>query len=272
MCRLRIVTCLVGAALLLGGCYSPSIGQGKFLCGDGTACPAGFHCGGDNRCYSIAIDASPDVACVSVSSEMESCSAGPLSGNCNPVCQSGCNGCGWCGVVNGSSKCLTGTEGTKTVGETCDPTSSHDCKAGLYCQPGCTSTTGRCYTICDPSNANCPSGSTCTQLALPGNASAAFRLCTLVEACDPVMNTGCPSGLGLGCYPTGVSTNPTECDCPGTTATGGSCTVFNDECVPGDQCVQISGTTSCYANCTLASGCASGTCTATSPTAYGFCM
>ena len=87
-------------------------------------------------------------------------------GACNPGCQTGCS-CGWCGVVGGASQCLTGTAGPKDVGEVCNPNSDPNdpmaCKAGLYCQPECSDTTGRCYRYCPSTNDStvCGTGSSC---------------------------------------------------------------------------------------------------------------
>src|SRR5428012_7542 len=40
-------------ALILDACgFSPSIADGTIGCGSGGACPPGFSCAADNRCYS----------------------------------------------------------------------------------------------------------------------------------------------------------------------------------------------------------------------------
>ena len=179
-------------ALVLG-CYSPNIAKGGFICGDGGACPDKFHCALDNRCYQEVIDMAP--VCTSDASAQQVCSALPASGQaCNPGCQMGCDGCGWCAVVNGATRCLTGKAGTKDVGAVCTPSLESDCMPGLYCQAECGA--GRCYRICDASDRGvCGAGSMCN---LTGHSSGdagtfSFTLCSLVAGgtCDAVAQTGC---------------------------------------------------------------------------------
>jgi hypothetical protein len=176
-------------------------------------------------------------------------------------------------VVGGASKCLTGTEGSKDVGEVCDPKSSMTCKAGLYCQSECSDTTGRCYRFCSSDNNDCGSGSTCTvNLHQVGGAApkGQFLLCTLaLTTCDPVGKTGCPAPYA--CYPFGAQ--QTECDCPGPGHTGDSCPAVS--CEPGDWCVQIGtgGNGSCLQACNNGADCTmGGACTFAARIKYGYCM
>jgi hypothetical protein len=271
MCRLRSFAGLLGM-LLVGGCYSPNIPQGAFTCGPGGACPASYHCvAANNRCYSVA-DASIDVPCKSVTTAPQVCSASPVGGQaCNPGCQTGCNGCGWCGVVNGAASCLQGTAGTKDIGDLCNPSNSQDCKAGLYCQPECGK--GRCYQLCDPLvKDNCSAPSTCSQAIAPaGTMTLPFKLCSLVVSCDPVSqaSTTCPAPFA--CYPTGNGAL-TECDCPGATPDGQPCINLAD-CQSGSSCNGTRTGSLCLPTCALAnSQCAAGsTCNPVGST-YGYCM
>ena len=201
----------IAVLLVVLGCYSPSIKSGGFRCGDGGACPDKFRCAADHRCYPVDVDASLDLpvekppACTSVTSiSTPVCSTGPASGQqCNPGCQTGCpGGCGWCSVVAGASKCLTGKEGSADVGEVCDPTSTMSCKAGLYCQPECAGATGRCYRFCSD-DAVCGTGSKCNVTARKSAAAATqFLLCSLVSSCTVgrderrLRTRSCPRGSG----------------------------------------------------------------------------
>ncbi len=277
MTNLRRLAFAVLAMAAMVGCYSPSIKSGGFQCGDGGACPDKFRCAADNRCYPVDKDASLDIAvdrppvCTSVTSiSTPVCSTGAAMGQqCNPGCQIGCGGCGWCSVVAGASQCLKGTEGSVDVGDVCDPTSSTSCKAGLYCQPECTGATGRCYRFCSDSTV-CGAGSTCNVTAKKSaTASTQFTLCSLVFNCTVVPEGGCPSGFG--CYP--FSTTQNECDCQGAAAAGDSCGATAD-CQPGTFCVGPKGGTTCHQACNMANGnsdCTTGTCT-NSGTLYGYCM
>jgi hypothetical protein len=277
----RLAFAVLATAAMLG-CYSPSIKSGGFSCGDGSACPDKFRCAADNRCYPVDKDASLDLpvdmpmVCTSMTSTtpVSGCSGGAVGGACNPACQTGCS-CGWCAVAGGASKCLIGSAGSNDVGELCDPASSTSCKAGLYCQPECGDTTGRCYRYCPDINDTtvCGSGSKCN-VALRkfggGPSAATFLLCSLVSTCTVVPQGNCPGGFA--CYPFGAT--QTECDCQGTAATGVSCTATS-QCQPGDQCVGPPNATSCYQACNTSTDCMTGT-TCVPPsslgTLYGYCM
>lgn len=261
---------VMSAALLVEACYSPNIASGGYACGTDGGCPDKFHCASNHRCYQEA-DASFDMepVCKSDVSAPKVCSALPTSGQaCNPGCQTGCDGCGWCAVVSGGTRCLTGKAGTKDVGAVCSPSLESDCMPGLYCQPECG--TGRCYRICDASDrAICGTGSMCN---LAGNSHGdaeafSFTLCSFVGGgtCDAVAQTGC-GAPAFACYPT----VPTECDCPGTVATGQPC-AFAADCERGASCIGLSRTNSvCLQTCKSSADCTSGTCMNASP--YGYCM
>lgn len=266
----RIATIGLAAFLVALGCYSPHIVSGGFTCGSDGGCPDNFHCASNNRCYEEA-DAKIDVpvVCNSEFSAPQVCSAPHATGqSCNPGCQTGCmNGCGWCAVTNGATKCLTGKPGTKDVGAVCTPSLESDCMPGLYCQPECG--TGRCYRICDASATGaCGAGSTCN---LRGRSSSdagtiSFTLCSLVAGgtCDAVGQTGCVASA-FACYPT----VPTECDCPGAVATGQTC-AFAADCQRGASCIGLTSTTKvCLQTCKTTADCTTGTCMNASP--YGYC-
>ena len=260
---------LMGAALF-GACYSPNIVSRGFACGDGGACPDKFHCASDNRCYQEP-DAS--ILCKSDASAPQVCSAAHASGQiCNPGCQTGCDGCGWCAVVNGATKCLTGKAGTKDVGAVCTPSLESDCMPGLYCQPECG--TGRCYRICDSSDkAVCGAGSTCgvTGKASGDGGTLSFTLCSLVSTCDAVSQTG-GCTMPFACYPTGATNPATVCECGGTFPTLHSCS-FVDQCTRGDNCVDVGmATPICLQTCKGNGDCVSPATCMNQVAGYGYCM
>ncbi len=270
---------LISASVFVVGCYSPNIHPGGFGCGEGGACPDNFKCNTvDHRCYQGDHDASVEKpVCNSVTTSTPSCTPAAATGECNPACQTGCGDCGWCAVVNGVTKCVTGTAGPKDVGAICDPTlAQSDCKYGLYCQPGCSSS-GRCYRFCDSSDtAVCGAGSTCgvnPKANGSGLLSSVGKLCSLVDTCDPIAQTGCPAPFA--CYPT-TTTNVNECDCPGTIATGAGCS-FIAQCVAGDSCFGPPGSpNTCLPICIMGAPnptCASGTsCQNPAMAMYGYCL
>ena len=55
---MRIAVLIVLAALP-AGCFKPSYRSGDLECSASGACPPGFHCAMDNRCYAAGID--PDL-------------------------------------------------------------------------------------------------------------------------------------------------------------------------------------------------------------------
>jgi hypothetical protein len=279
----RLLSGAIAATAVVLGCYNPNISPGGFSCGVGGACPDKFQCNlADNKCYQGKVDAQVPVdmppACTSVTSiTTPICGTEPTSGQqCNPTCQTGCNGCGWCTLVGGKAMCVTGTEGSTGVGDPCDPTKQYQCKAGLYCQPECGSvTTGRCYQFCDATNKVCGSGgSTCSITARAPGADAGFlpfTLCSLVSTtCDVIAQTGCPGSFA--CYPSTGTVN--VCDCPGAGNPGASCVPSHD-CAPGNYCVRpsVSASGSCQQACKVQSDCTlGGTCNYTMGFVPGFCM
>jgi hypothetical protein len=226
---MRSASCVVAllAASLGLGCYNPNITDGGLACGPGRVCPDNFHCGSDGLCHR-APDGGQDMGPVCMSASPPAlCSRDKGSRACNPTCNAGCT-CGWCGAeVDGTIACLTGTPGTKAVGEVCDPSRTSDCAPGLRCRNENCKGAGRCYKFCD-SDADCPTaGTTCTI----NNGT----LCSLPDpGCDLVTGAGCPTGFG--CYSAGVSS--TECGCVGTAAAGASCD-YAEDCMPGYGCAGI---------------------------------
>src|SRR4051794_24458065 len=119
-----VAVTLMGAALFAAACYSPNINSGSYACGTDGGCPDKFHCASDHRCYQEAdakIDIQPVCNSVTTTQPIAStfCSTAAATGQCNPICQTGCNKCGWCAVAGSAAMCLTGAAGQKDVGVTC---------------------------------------------------------------------------------------------------------------------------------------------------------
>jgi hypothetical protein len=261
----RIVAVLWSLQAVALGCYSPNIAPGGFACGADGGCPDKFQCASNHLCYQG--DANIPLVCNSDASAPQVCPALHASGQtCNPGCQTGCDSCGWCAVVNGATKCLTGKAGMKDIGMACAPSLESDCMPGLYCQPECGA--GRCFRICDSSDKSvCGSGSSCNVAGISrGDAGTiSFSLCSIVSTCDAVAQTGCPTALA--CYPT----IPAECDCAGTVANGQPCQLAA-QCGRGSSCIGLSTTMQvCLQSCRNTTDCLSGT-TCMNAAPYGYCM
>jgi hypothetical protein len=283
---------LLGSLSVVAGCYRPNIAQGGFVCAAGSVCPDGFHClTANNRCYQG--DAGPEAPSCSATQPVATCSTGPASGQtCNPNCQMGCS-CGFCGMANGATTCLTVTAGKSDIGDLCDPRGQAPCKAGLFCKPECTSTDpslGRCYKYCaQPSDCQiCDSDGSCqtttctvgwTSAAPSGSPSLMFKLCSLPpQQCNPISTTtgGCPATnpAAFACY---ADSDQTFCDCQGTlTPSSAQGCTFVGQCVPGYTCVRLSATApgSCHPACQSNADCTSpATCNfLPGESVYGYCL
>ena len=239
-------------------CYRPTIMEGGFRCGDGGACPDGYHCNvNDKLCYASRDAGQP--ACADPSPMITPiCEDPPSVGKCNPACQKGCS-CGRCAVSGATTVCTT--VGPKKLGETCD-LATDDCGAGLGCvKDGCGTDLGRCRKFCRNA-ADCTGGG-CN--ALPSGLSAVCE--PPAQTCDPEANSGCPDPA-LACYLEG---SVMVCDCPGSKSEGTGC-VFTPECAPGLTCIGYLGPPACHKVCSSNAGCTGGQiCNMLSASTHGFC-
>jgi hypothetical protein len=250
-------------------CYRPNITSGGLECAEGgTPCPDDFHCASNRRCYKG--DGGP--ACESPP-PTPSCTADPAAGQiCNPSCDKGC-GCGFCGVSNGATTCLTVAAGSANVGDLCDPTQPAPCQKGLYCKPECNSTDpkfGRCYKFCDvASDCQICTGdgacqtTTCTVSATSVSSagqSFSFQLCSQpAQNCLPVGATsGClTTDSALACY---SQSDLAYCYCKGIiqpNSTTATCAFLGD-CIPGYSCVNLGGGSTsnvCLPTCRASTDC-----------------
>ena len=253
------------AALSFASCYKPSIKDGGLVCSPANACPDGYTCAADHRCWTVppvdsGMDLGKDTAppkdtgeggvCVSPT---PLCAAGPSAGEaCSPACQRGCT-CGRCNVVDGKPTCVAA--GTVKLGDPCNP-SADDCEPGLICLlETCGNGLARCYRHCT-SNDQCD-GTACTITIddSKGNPTPYTTCDVPPRACNPVDGSGCPN-QALNCYLT--SANETLCDCPGNVAKQGMnndpCTIYSD-CAAGFICISgVDGQTTphCHFVCDVA--------------------
>ena len=296
---------LLAGVLAIASCFNPSINTGGFKCSSiyEKDCPDGFQCV-SGRCWKggiVPADAGlPDVKMdapldVQVEKTMEAgvdhveaaCTIKPVSGctpmagKCDPLCQTGCDGC--------HQKCSVNTTGALTCnepvapaalqeGDSCDQISMGSDQQTDACAPGLVcvdrSCKYECAKLCRTDN-DCP-GSTCSRDYAPG-----FKVCDVKNVdCNPVKALGatkCP-GTAQGCYLSSTVTDRTVCDCPfNAVGEGKSCKLSRD-CLPGLACVDATGTTDfrCYIVCSL-TGAVSG-CTGVqtchplnNSTKYGYC-
>jgi hypothetical protein len=300
---------LLASVVVCAGCYNPNIATGGFKCSSEFVkdCPDGFKCV-NGLCWKggIVTDASvPDVKTeAAVEAPVDKIpeapvekpadapcaikpvmSCTPAAGKCDPLCQTGCDGC--------HQKCSVNTKGTLTCnepseppelqeGDTCEPASTDTDQQTDACAPGLVCVDRSCKNECAKlcrSDADCP-GSTCTREYATG-----FNVCDVKAAdCNPVTALGptrCP-GLAQGCYVSAVVPDRTVCDCPfKAVGLGKACKVSRD-CLRGLVCVDATGTTDfrCYIACSL-TGATSG-CSGAQPNCrpiptnpasmkYGFC-
>jgi len=284
-----LVAALGATALAGAGCYSPSVVDGKLLCGPSNACPDDFSCV-DGRCWrggvmtvdSGSTDDGPpplDLAC-----QLPRCTpSAPVAGACDPACQSGC-ACGEKCTIDstGAAACVKVTD-LKQPFEACDievvagSTIRRDnCAAGSIClNPDPISTASAwCFALCASDNDCAAINSSCVHRPIGSTAAGApvAQVCDVPFAvCDPIMNTGC-TGSKKFCYlasPDLAGNSRTVCDfTTGSSGPGESCG-WSRDCFPGLVCPP--GVGRCVAPCINGSNtCTVGTCQPYGAT-YGYC-
>ena len=247
---------VAGVVLLALGCYDPQIKSGGLVCASsGKACPDGFVCS-NGKCVKGGMCRTP----------IEPLCESNISGECDPVCRTGC-ACGLRCNIGGSGPVCTAAPATpKKAGEICSP-NSDDCEPGYVCLlERCGNNLGRCYRHCRVT-ADCGAGSACNE-AIITEGESNYRACSpAFQPCDPLEQTGCPDPA-LRCFLAGVS--QTICDCPPTPdmqrAEGQTC--FSDECGPGLACIAEGSQMACRRLCRSTADCA--TCTLLTQT-LGYC-
>jgi len=292
----RLIVCVAG---LLSACYSPDIKSGALRCADDQArsCPDGFYCDGTGgHCWKKSDTpvggggglgggggrGGAGGASGCTDRVRPSCAGTPLmSGDlCDPFCQSGPCSCGQKCSFSSTNQSTNFTAcvpnaGTKKEGELCNA-DLDDCAPGLLCQrEACAAGVARCYRFCR-ANTDCAPVACVLSLSTSTGTSPSFRLCDNPEAdCNPVKQTGCPTGLAC----LAKSSNSFFCACPSATpkAEGAPCNLVS-ECAPGFLCQALNGPPTCQRLCRDANDCpradggAPRTCSATlGASALGFC-
>ncbi len=263
--RRAVVALLIGLAA--AACYKPHIQDGGLRCADGGACPDGFHCATDGTCRKVICPTeSPHVDAI--------CPAQP-GDDCDPICQSRCP-CGRCNLSGTAAMCTPA--GNKPTGAVCTvKASTDDCAPGNVCLADCEGRTARCYRFCATAAASDESvcgGQACDVMVNDADGGVTnLTVCEPpVKACNPVTDTGDCGDPALGCYI--PSTGGTACDCKGTGAPGGPCSIYSS-CIPGYRCISFGGpaTAACYKTCMIGgTDCTPpGTCTHAGTDPYGYC-
>lgn len=238
-------------------------------------------CGfGDNHGSALSMDGGPDGMITPVADAREpDAPSGPACGNgvregneacddgnlasgdgCSPICmvetaaacsivpQSGCSGA--------TPACdIGGIDVTECRAVTSQGTSNNHCSVSTACKAGYT-----CISDDDPQNtpwcarfcitdADCTgTGSRCTTgLVDENNDPLNVKVCS--NACNPVAQSGCPSGMGCLAQ-NDAAGDYTDCRYMGTTPDGGSCMKSTD-CLEGSTCVTVGGVNTCHAYCVV---------------------
>ena len=268
-----VVGALLVGAVLVVGCYKPSIQDGSLGCGPNSSCPDGFHCMSD-RCFlfrvdastsdgdgsmkvDLPIDGSPDMSDASDAGEVcvpRTAISGCIPRSelkCDPVCQTGCCTSQKCSALYAASGPSATTSlgcvenlAARGLGERCDvvgaaTTDRHDnCSPGLVCVEG--NVGNFCLKLCR-GDGDCD-GTRCELRTLEvAKASNSASVCGLAPtSCNPTpsaSNTGCPTNQV--CYLVesgGSSDNQTVCEIrSGGAARNLSCTQSRD-CLAGLTC------------------------------------
>ena len=220
----------------LAACYRPNVQDAGLRCAEaGTACPEGFHCGGDRRCHGRKADVSARRGGRAPGVPIE-----PLGQQCDPIRQQGCE-CGRrCNLHDEKLDCVP--PGNKIAGDFCNLVSD-DCAAGLVCLSE----------LCSPEDADAgqqvgraiatvPGTSTATacRATSRSRAPSATQLLTACQlpprTCDPVNATTACGGPLLACYVETTGVCPASA--PGSRRQREACGRIFDRCVPGYRCVQ----------------------------------
>jgi hypothetical protein len=189
-----------GFVLLAAGCFTPNLGEGQVACGESGACPSGYHCAGDGKCYSVEVDLG-----------LADLSSGDLAGGCaRATC-----GADTCGVIPDNCGSTIDCGDPCTTGTTCGGGgTAHVCGCPTEVMCGarnCGTMPNGCGGVTTCGGA-CPTGQSCGG-GMGANKMA--NVCNAGMACMPMMCSGNMCGLiSDGCA--------AVLDC-GTCQTGKSC-------------------------------------------------
>jgi cysteine-rich repeat protein len=195
---------------------------------------------------------------------------------CSIMPQSGCSGgtpaCDLTAADDGTTACRA-VSASGTSDSRCSVLTA--CSAGYSCV-GDLSNDASCMKFCANDSGCSGTGSRCAYTLVNDNGdSLNVKVCS--NACDPILQVGCPSGLGCMAYDASGG-DITDCRLMGTKSVGATCS-SSLQCSPGALCVD-DGTARCRLYCKLdqSGGCpTSQTCSAFAntlsigSTSYGFC-
>jgi hypothetical protein len=277
---------VVGVALGVG-CYNPRLGEGDFVCGAAGACPSGWKCGPDNRCYrnvtsanfdanprdtrgaDTVVDVTPPPPPVDANMCMRglTCSPGASAGRpCDLVCQTGCGCADRCTIAETSAICRPLTANPTPLYDKCSP-DNDTCTAGAVCVPEVRyeACGAHCYRACRV-DADCGPTSRCNEALLTPNDTVLTKICgPAIEQCNPVglagMRPPCADVTkrplpNFACYLLDAGAGDSAvCDCAGTLELGAACKLKR-ECVPGLECLPAgpAGDLRCRQLCNLGLG------------------
>lgn len=200
----------------------------------------------------------------------------PIETACTLLPQAGCSGvkpaCDLTEAEDGTAACravtLAGTSDSRCAVSTA-------CSAGYSCV-GDLGVDSSCMKFCADDSGCSGLGARCAYNLVNNNGDPLnVKVCS--NACDPYLQTGCPSGMGCNAY-NATGGDYTDCGVMGTKSVGSTC-ASSDECSPGALCVD-DGTARCRYYCKLG---VSGSCPSSQTcgafastlqigsTSYGFC-
>ena len=190
----------------------------------------------------LALNAKPDGGTGNDSSVMQPTDAAIDSAaiSCTLVPQGGCSG--------STPACDIGDDGkTFCRGVTKQGTSNNHCAADTECKDGYTcigdgqaTHENYCARFCELDNHCLGVGSRCVNELTSSTTSMPLDVRVCSNACEPVAQSGCPTGMG--CLPYEYASGDfTDCEYMGTKLTGDACG-SSRECSPGAVCVGSSTT------------------------------
>jgi hypothetical protein len=224
-----------------------------------------------------AVDAADDVDAPVVGPDASACARTP----CDILTQCGCEGTPATPVCDLDFAMLA-TGNTKCRADMFSGNETTVCTMATTCDGGHVCVGGRCARYCDADD-DCPgAGGLCiidiTQGNPPMPIPNAPKVCSTDCVPSNPANPTCPTGWGCHIYLYDPNTSTmgderflTDCDAPGTLATGATC-ARSDQCAPGADCVTLNpGGPQCRPTCTCPGGnCAAGICPAGAGTCRGY--
>lgn len=231
------------------------------VCGNGTR-EVGEACDDGNQATGDGCSATCDVESVCGNGTREAgeaCDDGNLASGdgCSPTCQvetaTACSLVPQGGCGGDTPACDLDEDGSTTCrAVTSQGTSNHHCstdtacKAGYTCIGDGTPATPWCARFC-LADADClGDGSRCV-IGLANEVGDLLNVTVCSNACNPVTQSGCPSGMG--CVARSATAGDfTDCRYMGSKLDGQSCT-SSAECRPGSDCVTAGGVSTCERYC-----------------------